>query len=202
MATSASLSATISHRVSVLLESVGGVAPQFVTLNGCWCRGPQGAQFNGLKLGIEGIGRVRVRVRVTMSLNGGGSGEVEGNGSDAAMWLREELGPQLERDGVGVDQSRRIAEACADACASFLATGRAFDPLIIMDAMEEEIERRDLRGDDLLPFELGRKAAKLLTQRWNELPVTGRPKTYRQQPYVNKKDVVDFDKWPKNLNLP
>lgn len=147
---------------------------------------------------IEELGRARIRVRVK-SLSGEESSGVE---DDATLWLREKLPLELEKDGVDSEKMKKIAEACADACANFLATERAFDPVMIMDVMEEEIERRDLRGDDFLPFELGRKAAKVLTQRWNELPVTERPKSYRQQAYVNKKDVVDFNKWPKNINFP
>lgn len=148
--------------------------------------------------GIVVGGGLRVKIG-TESLSGEGSGGVEDN---AALWLRQKLRLELEKDGVDFDRSTRIAEACADACSKFLATGRVFDPMMIMDVMEEEIERRGLRGDDFLPFELGRKAAKVVTQRWNELPVLERPETYRQEAYVNKKDVVDFDKWPKNVNFP
>jgi hypothetical protein len=181
------------------LQAVGGGASEFFTPKGCKRRTLQEVQLKRLRLRIEGEGSARVRVRTMRSVNCGGGGS---GAEDAGMWLREKLPSQLESDGVEVDASRRIAEACADACASFLATGRAFDPMIIMDAMEEEIERRGLRGDEFLPFELGRKAAKVLTERWNALPVAERPKTYCQQPYVNKKDVVDFGKWPENLNLP
>ncbi|XP_024368286.1 uncharacterized protein [Physcomitrium patens] len=164
----------------------------------------QEVQISGLKLGVVSGGRIRVRDKfcVGMALSGEGVGGVENLGTDAAVWLRENLPLHLEKDGVDVDLSKRIAEACADACVRILATGRSFDPMMIMDAMEEEVERRDLRGDDILPFEIGRKAAKVLTQRWNELPLGERPKNYHHQLYINKKDVVDFDKWPKNLNLP
>ena len=180
------------------LEPIHGGGTQLSVLKGCKC---SAFEFGQLRLRIEGRGGARVRV--SSSLNGRGIDGVEDGGSDdAAMWLREKLPLQLERDGVEIDASRRIADACADACARFLATGRAFDPMMLMDAMEEEIERRDLRGDEFLPFELGKRAAKVLTERWNALPVAERPKAYRQQAYVNKKDVVDFEKWPKNLNLP
>lgn len=183
-----SLPSTISLRDSFRVEQFG------IALKSWPCLDVQ-------KLGIVGPGRIRVRDgSLKSSLSGEGSSGVQDD--DAALWLRENLPPQLEKDGVDVEKSERIAEACADACANFLATGRAFDPMMVMDAMEEEIERRNLRGDDFLPFELGRKAAKVLTQRWNELPVAERPKTYRQHPYTNKKDVVDFDKWPKNINFP
>lgn len=175
-----------------------------LSVQGWKCCAVPALPFSRSGFGVQGRDGARVwgSTFVAMSLNGDGALGVEDNGSDAALWLRERLPLELERDGVEVDQSRRIGEACADACARFLATGRSFDPTMIMDAMEEEIERRDLRGEEFLPFELGRRAAKVLTQRWNELPVAERPKAYRQELFVNKKDVVDFDKWPKNLNLP
>lgn len=203
---SPSLASAIPLRDSFCVQKFGS-GTNFSTLKGWNCRDVPELQICRLKLWSVCRGKVRVRIRdssfVTRSSSGeGSSAGVDESGTDAVLWLRENLPMQLEEDGIDVERSQRIAEACADACAAFLATGRAFDPMMIMDAMEEEIERRDLRGDEFLPFELGRKAAKVLTQKWNELPVLERPKTYRQQAYFNKKDVVDFDKWPKNMNLP
>jgi len=112
-------------------------------------------------------------------------------------WLRQELAMELQKGGlVGEETSRRISEACADGCEKFMSSGHGtFDPMVIMDAIEEEVERRDLRGD-FLPFEIGRKATKLLTQRWGVLPASSRPRLYRDA-FDNKLDVVDFERFPK-----
>ncbi len=112
-------------------------------------------------------------------------------------WLRQELAMELQKGGlVGEETSRRISEACADGCEKFMSSGHGtFDPMVIMDAIEEEVERRDLRGD-FLPFEIGRKATKLLTQRWGMLPASSRPRLYRDA-FDNKLDVVDFARFPK-----
>lgn len=86
-----------------------------------------------------------------------------------------------------------VTAVAAQACQRFFGPGYGpCDPMVIMDAMEEEIERRDLRGD-FLPFELARKALLVLQRRWQG---PRRPSQFLQ-PKENRLDVVNFEKLPK-----
>lgn len=109
------------------------------------------------------------------------------------QWLTEELRSELVNGGLDNEESLKIGEACAKACQRFFGPGYGpCDPMVIMDAMEEEIERRDLRGD-FLPFELARKALLVLQRRWQG---PRRPSQFLQ-PKENRLDVVNFEKLPK-----
>lgn len=110
-----------------------------------------------------------------------------------AEWLREAMQRTLRSEGLDDESSAKVGEACAHACRKLLgAGGGGFDPLILMDELEEEIERRGLRGD-FLPMELGQKGARLLNQRWNG-PLG--PSRYERVARENKLDVFNLASLP------
>eukprot|EP00897_Mesotaenium_endlicherianum_P007596 jgi/Mesen1/6865/ME000351S05980 len=134
------------------------------------------------------------------SRKGGEGGESQSvstkAGSSDASWLRTSMEELLTtQSGCERDLARQISTACGDACETLLGGGSGgFDPLMLMDAMEEEIERRDLRGE-FLPMELGQMAARLLGQRWAS--PDKKPARYEQNLRENTLDIVSLENLPK-----
>lgn len=63
---------------------------------------------------------------------------------------------------------------------------------MLMDVLEEAVERRGLRGD-FLPMELGQKGARLLNQRWSG---PSGPPQYERVARENKLDIFDLSSLP------
>lgn len=111
-----------------------------------------------------------------------------------ADWLRKSFAEKLKLDGHGIDVCENLSRASGEALSSFLQSGYPeFDPLVLMDALEEGIERRGERGD-FLPFEASQKATKLLCERWKK---NKQPIGYVKDLKENTLDLVDLNSMPK-----
>eukprot|EP00271_Cylindrocystis_brebissonii_P000447 TRINITY_DN1052_c0_g1_i2.p1 TRINITY_DN1052_c0_g1~~TRINITY_DN1052_c0_g1_i2.p1 ORF type:complete len:239 (-),score=31.27 TRINITY_DN1052_c0_g1_i2:136-852(-) len=134
-----------------------------------------------------GDGGLRLLVRCQVSRRGGDSIDSFDQHSKEGEWLASTLKGLLESEGHLADESEAASRACGEALEEFLRmqASRSFDPLVLMDVLEEGIERRNARGD-FLPFELGGKAGKLLLAKWQG---SSRPKGFSS---VLKENQLDF----------